>query len=227
MSVHKGSQETYDYISKWIHPNFFFSENDQWHRFGMLGVFGDYILSCTQGDIAEIGAGESSIYFTALANKYHRRSYHCDIAASKLLNPMTVKGYLPDDPTYLTPESEHLIYSRGVLFAGPSDLFFRDVKFTPLAIAFIDGDHVYEQAKKDFFNFLPRVVDNGYIFLHDTYPQNENDIDENRCGGVYKLRQEIEKLDEVESITLPHGCAMGVGLTICRKKPKNRAYYNE
>ncbi len=213
MEVHKGSQETYDYIAKWIASDFFFSVNDVWHRMGMLGVFGDYILSCTQGDILEIGVGESSIYLSALARKYNRRIYNCDISDSKIDNPLTVEGYL-------APE-------RAVFFRGPSNNLFNAIEITPIAIAFIDGDHNYEQVRKDFDNIAPYIVTNGYIILHDTYPPTEDYIDENRCGTVYKLRQEIEEDKRFDCITLPIGTAMGVGITIVRKKPKDRYYFNE
>lgn len=220
--VHKESQETHDFIADWVAPNFFFSKKDVWHRFGFLGVFGDFVLSGTPGDVAEIGVGESSIYLHHVAAKYNRRSFHCDVAPGKILNPMTVKGYLPEDALYLTPDSTHIIYPRNILFAGSSDEFFRDIRFpNKLALVFIDGDHNFEQVKTDFFNFVPNVVDNGYILLHDTYPPSEEYTNENRCGTVYRLRQEIEKDDRFDCITLTKGCAIDVGLTIVRVKPRH------
>ena len=211
--MHKGSQETYEYISKFITSNFFFSVNDVWHRMGILGVFGDYVLSCTFGDVLEIGCGESSIYLAKVAKKYNRHIYHCDLAPSKIDNPLTVPGYMePEIATF---------------YRGASDQMFKDLKLTTLALVFIDGDHIYEQVKKDFDNVVPYVVDNGYILLHDTYPPDESYVDENRCGTVYKLRQELEKDERFDCITLPKGTAMSVGITIVRKKPLNRPYYNE
>lgn len=210
---HKGSQETKDYIAKWIHPNFFYSVNDVWHRMGMLGVFGDYVLSCTEGDILEIGCGESSIYLSSLARKYSRAIYHCDIAPDKILNPLTVEGYMNTD--------------KSIYHMGASDNMFTEKKIPPIALGFIDGDHNYPQAKKDFDNLMLLVVDNGYVCLHDTYPPSEEYVNENRCGDVYKLRQEIEKDDRYDIITLTRGTAMGVGISIVRKKPQKREYYNE
>jgi len=202
---HPGSRGIYDYIANWIAPDFFYSKNDIWHRMGMLGVFGDFVLSCTPGDIFEIGVGESSIYLSSLARKYNRTIYHCDIAAGKIDNPLTIPGYL-------APE-------RAIFYRGPSDQLFKDLKLTPIAFAFIDGDHNYDQVKKDFFNLLPNMVDNSYIALHDTYPPDESYIDENRCGTVYKLRLELQHNPRFDCLTLPRGCAMGVGLTIIRKRP--------
>ena len=226
--AHKESQETKDFIADWITPDFFFSKKDVWHRFGMLGVFGDFVLSCTPGDIAEIGVGESSIYLTHLARKWSRKTYHCDIAPGKIINPSTVDGYLTPKALNLELKSDQAYQDdRYCFFTGASDRFFTDVKISPLALVFIDGDHRYEQVEKDFFNFVPYVVDNGYILLHDTYPPNEEYLSESRCGTVYALRQEIERDGRFDCITLPRGCAIGVGLTIVRKKPKERPFYNE
>lgn len=210
MSIHKPSQETYDYISQWIDADFFFSIKDLWDRMGLLGVFGDYILSCTKGDILEIGTGESSIYLSALTRKFNRHIYYCDASASKIDNPLTIEGYL-------APE-------RGTFFRCDSDRMF-EKPLSEIALGFIDGDHNYVQAKKDFDNLLKLVVDNGFIILHDTCPPSEEYIDENKCGDVYKLRKEIEANPELDCISLPRGCAMGVGFTICRKKPASRKYY--
>ena len=52
-------------------------------------------------------------------------------------------------------------------------------------------------------------------------------MNEEKCGTVYKLRQELEKDDRFDVLTLPRGCAIGVGLTIVRVKPLKRYYFNE
>ncbi len=232
-TVHNESQETKDFLTDFIAPDFFFSRKDVWHRFGMLGVFGDFVLSCTQGNILEIGAGESSIYLSHLARKYHRSILHCDISPAKILNPLTVAGYLTIDGHPGINEAarppETFEYQNSQFFLGPSDDLFKKDPWDiyPLALSFIDGDHIYEQVKKDFDNVVARTVENGYIFLHDTYPPSEDYLREEACGTVYKLRQEIEADPRFDCITLPKGCAVSVGLTIVRVKPAKRAHYNE
>ena len=109
-----------------------------------------------------------------------------------------------------------------------NDLFANHLVDQPLAFTFIDGDHCYDQAKRDFENAVALTVDNGYILLHDTYPPSEKYLSpDSACGDVYRLRQEIEKDNRYDSLTLVHGVAMDVGLTIVRKKPAVRSYFQE
>jgi hypothetical protein len=171
---------------------------------GMLGVFGDFVLNSTHGDIIEIGVGESSIYLSALARKYNRHMYYCDIEWGKIENPLTIPGYL-------APE-------RGTFFKCSSDQMFEQGGITPIALGFIDGWHSYEQAKKDFYNIKKYLVKDGYILLHDTYPPDESFLDVNRCGDVYKFRLELESDGGFDCLTLPNGAAMNVGLTIVRPR---------
>lgn len=224
---HRGSKETHEYIADWIAPNFFFSIRDVWHRMGILGVFGDYVLSCTQGCIVEIGCGESSIYLSHLARKYSRKIYHCDIAPDKIINPLTIAGYMTEHALDMAHSMGQLEQRNSLFFIGSSDDLFKNANPTNIALSFIDGDHNYDQAKKDFDNLFERTVDNGYICLHDTYPPDPSYLPDNRCGDVYRLRQELEKNPRINTITLPRGTAMGVGFTICRKKPAKLEYYNE
>lgn len=223
-AVHKESQETKDFITDFIAPNFFFSKRDVWHRFGMMGVFGDYVLSCTPGNVAEIGVGESSIYLSKVAQKYHRTIFHCDIAPGKIVNPLTIDGYLVEQGLNISLNHNNPSYAQGYsrFFVGPSDNMWDHfpIPEKTLALTFIDGDHLYDQVKKDFCNAVSRTVDNGYILLHDTYPPDEDHLREERCGNVYRLRQEIEADPRFDCITLPKGTAVSVGLTIVRVKPR-------
>ena len=194
----------------------------------MVGIFGDYVLSCLHGDIVEIGAGESSIYLTFIAKKYGRRIYHCDIEYGKIINPMSISGYLSDDIEFLDDNPKIQEYEpskRAFATRMASDDFFRKVKLTPIAFAFIDGDHNYPQVKRDFDNLVPHMVENGFILLHDTYPPTEEYLADNCCGTVYQLRQEVEKDPRFDCITLVRGTAMGVGLTIVRIRPQTEPYY--
>lgn len=225
MEIHQESLETYKFISDWIDPKFPYSRKDVWHRMGMVGVFADFVCSCTAGAILEIGVGESSIYLTQVSKKYDRKIIHCDVAPGKILNPLTVPGYLSEDNAVITKESMNGKDSRCTIFIGDSDDLFKYVKIPDLALSFIDGDHNYSQVKKDFYNAFNCTVENGYILLHDTYPPDETYLGDSRCGTVYQLRQELAGFPWLDMITLPRGTAMGVGLTIIRKKPAHVPEY--
>jgi len=202
-----------------------YSLSDKWDRYGFLGMFSDYVLSCTPGDVVEIGVGESSIYLGKSAEKFNRRIWHCDVSPSKIINPMSIPGYLGADRTYFEERDEvPQELRRCVLYAGTSDSLFSRLPVGSVALAYIDGDHTYQQAAKDFEHVWPRVVDDGYVLLHDTYPPGPEWTDENHCGEVYRLRQEIERRLDADCLTLTRGTAIGVGLTLVRKHPNGYLY---
>ena len=214
MPQHPGSVDTLSQLS---------SGSDGLERYRIMEDLGQYLLNGAGGDILEIGVGESSYFLTKIAKKFNRRIFHCDISPSKIINPMTVPGYLSDgdEITYFEERDPNpQEYKRVVCFAGSSDELFKRVPITPLALVFIDGDHNYLQAKKDFENVWPLVADHGFVLLHDTYPPSEDYTDENKCGDVYKLRQELRFASGMDILTLTRGTCIGVGLTIIRKHPK-------
>lgn len=208
---HAKSKKTYDEIAQWEPCSVLYSFTVKWSRWGLLGVVADYVLFHTQGCIVEIGVGDSSIFFTKLSEKYGREIYHCDISHGVIENFKTVNGYFR--------KTAHL-------YIGSSDDFFHDIVIPPIALGFIDGGHKYEQVKRDFDNMFKRLVNNGFIFIHDTYPPHEEWVRPNYCGDGYKLRQELEKREDVDCFTWVRG-AIGVGLTMVRKKPPDLPYYRK
>ena len=198
---HPATREMLDVIAQWDESDVVVSKNFGWSRMGILGILGDYVVRHTQGDIAEIGVGESSIFLTRLAQIYNRRIYYCDISIGEMENMNSVDG---------------VFHSNSITYVGESDAFFRNVSITPLALGFIDGEHTYEQVRKDFFNMFELLVDDGFIFLHDTYPPDDFHLNTFRCGTVYQLRQELEKRSDIDCFTFLHG-AMEVGITMIRK----------
>ena len=151
---HLGSIDTYEHIVP-FQDAIPFSKHDGWGRFGILGVLGDMILqSLPHTHIIEIGTGESSIYLTELARRYNRRIFYCDEAGSKIENPMTIDGYLHEDTILLSGQPDELDYitHKGMAYHGTSDEFFKHIKFPPIGLAFIDGEHRYDFVKRDFEN---------------------------------------------------------------------------
>jgi len=210
---HPGSRDFYDTIAAWEDCSIPFSANMRWDRFGILGVLGDYVLTYTPGNIVEIGIGESSVYLTKLAQKYNRKVYHCDLQQSHTVNMSTVPG---------------ILHTEGIVYTGRSDDFFSEVKLESIALGFIDGDHTYEQVKRDFENIFNILVEDGYIFLHDTYPPTEEYLPPTSCGDVYRFRQELEDrafhTQDIDVFTFPRS-AMDVGFTMVRKLSKDRPHF--
>ncbi|MBN2123820.1 MAG: class I SAM-dependent methyltransferase [Deltaproteobacteria bacterium] len=46
---------------------------------------------------------------------------------------------------------------------------YRDLGLPPIDVAFVDGNHAYENVKHDFLEILKHARKNTYIFLHDTH----------------------------------------------------------
>jgi hypothetical protein len=100
-----------------------------------------------------------------------------------------------------------------------SDQFFEqdELEKTDIALAFIDGDHVYEVVNRDFWSTVEYMAPGGFIFLHDTLPPNKNWMAENKCGSVNLLRHDLEGLAALDVFTFPFS-AFHVGLTMVRRR---------
>ncbi len=80
---------------------------------------------------------------------------------------------------------------------------------------FIDADHSFQQSLKDFMNVKDRVIEDGFIFFHDTYPYDESMLKPELCNDVYRTAQHIKRnyIDEFEILTLP----FNPGVTMVKK----------
>ena len=71
-----------------------------------------------------------------------------------------------------------------------SDDFFKD-NTSKFDLIFIDGDHNYEQVKKDVENALQHIKPNGMVVMHDTCPPTLGHAGRHRegewCGDAYKV----------------------------------------
>lgn len=228
--VHPPSLKEYNNIVPWADVEFPFSNKDGFARYSILGILGYvHLLGLPNTNILEIGVGESSIYLTEIARRLQRKIFYCDIAMGKLYNPMTVKGYIHEDIRLVREfevieEDNH----KAIAYCGPSDSFFTNIKcMNNIGIAFIDGDHKYEQVKKDFINTLELLVPHGVIFLHDTFPNKEELVLGEYCADAYKVRKEIELDSRLDCFTFTKTVGVDVGITMVRKKLVNGVYYNE
>lgn len=206
--VHPGSKELLEHVTNFVNPPLLFNQ-DGWNKWGVMGLLADFVLTYAQGDMVEIGIGESSYYFTHLAKKFNRNVYHCDIQRSDYENLCTVDGFFSDD---------------NLLYHGSSTDFFKEIELPSIALGFIDGDHLHEQVEEDFNNLLPYMVDNGFIFFHDLFPADEGETAENRSGDGYIFRKKLERRNDIDVFTFPF-TAWNAGLTMVRKIPVNEIIY--
>jgi predicted O-methyltransferase YrrM len=92
-----------------------------------------------------------------------------------------------------------------------------EVKFDAI---FIDADHSHAQSLKDFLNSKDRIIDDGFIFFHDTYPYDELMFNPQLCNDVYKtaLYLKTHHIDEFEVLTFPFNPGVTVAKKIARTK---------
>lgn len=104
------------------------------------------------------------------------------------------------------------------LYQMPSDDFFAalgpNIKFDMI---FIDGLHERSQVYKDFINSKDRIIEDGLIIMHDTYPMDAEMTQPWFCHDAWQAAQQIkiEFRNDFEMITLP----FNPGISILKKMP--------
>ncbi|AEW02976.1 hypothetical protein A4D02_03005 [Niastella koreensis] len=105
---------------------------------------------------------------------------------------------------------------------GTTDDYFASIKGTSVKfdLVFIDADHSYEQSLKDFMNAKEHMIEEGFIFLHDTHPYDLSMTEPELCSDTYKTALYIKQhlADDFEIITLP----FNPGLTMTKKISRNK-----
>jgi len=100
-----------------------------------------------------------------------------------------------------------------------SDEFFRSFH-DKIDVIFIDGDHRYEQANKDFENSLKILNAGGTIIIHDTDPSEAVRLAPTSCADSYKLIEHIrDKHPELDIVTFPVSV---MGISVVRRKNDRR-----
>jgi hypothetical protein len=92
--------------------------------------------------------------------------------------------------------------SAARLWEMTSDEFFRAYDGPPADVVFVDGDHAYEQARRDIHNALGWLADGGCLFLHDTWPVFAGATDRMTCGEVYRVADELREDPALEVATI-------------------------
>jgi hypothetical protein len=100
-----------------------------------------------------------------------------------------------------------------------SDNFFKNNQ-DKFDLIFIDGLHQYEQVKRDVYNSLKFLNDNGVILLHDCMPSSFMRQAPKRSsniwnGDVWKNIVEFRTFDQIDTYTIY--ADHGIGLILKRK----------
>lgn len=104
------------------------------------------------------------------------------------------------------------------LFETSSDSFFENLdKSLFFDMVFIDGDHSKEQVYKDFVNVESLVIEDGFVFFHDSYPYGEAMLAPGLSNDCWEAVKRIKKdfIKNWEIVTLP----FNPGVTIMKKMP--------
>ena len=102
-----------------------------------------------------------------------------------------------------------------------SDQFFKEdnKEYDSFDLVFIDGLHTYDQTRKDLYNALDRLNENGIIVMHDALPHNLEYTSMDWCGTSYQAIMEAAQDPQliVKTWDQDHGCAVII------KNPKTMA----
>ena len=85
-------------------------------------------------------------------------------------------------------------------------------------MAFIDACHQSDVVVEDFDDLFPYIIEDGLIFLHDTYPMSEKYTQPEYCNDCWKVPNILKEKygNTIEILTLP----IMPGLTMVKKVRK-------
>jgi len=106
----------------------------------------------------------------------------------------------------------------GQIHTCTTDEFFETFEGM-IDMVFIDADHKYESALKDFENSLKVLNKGGCILVHDTDPEKDSLFDFGYCGDSYRLVEHLENRNDLNVVTLP---CTEAGISIITRKGETR-----
>lgn len=165
----------------------------QWE---VLEVIGPLALNWVNGCIVEIGSGVTTEILHKLAVEFDRPFYSCD---------------LKKDPNGL--RKRYNLGKHYKPFKGTSDDFAKQFN-ERIAFAFIDGCHLYDFVKRDFWFVYKLLNPGGVVCMHDMLPASQRHAGPGQCQDAYKLRLELEKREDIEIFSWPYPNYHGVSMVI-------------
>lgn len=87
-------------------------------------------------------------------------------------------------------------------------------KNAPFDMIFIDADHSYGGAKKDYTNYLPMVEPGGVMIFHDIVEMDQEDYPDSEVAGLWKEVKTKHKTREFVDLDFPsdHNPWGGIGV---------------
>jgi len=165
----------------------------QWE---VLEVIGPLALNWVSGCILEIGAGVTTEILHKLAVEFDRLFYSCDLKKN--------------------PDGLRKRYKLGKHYKpykGTSDDFAKQFN-EKISFAFIDGCHLYDFVRRDFFFVYGLLNPGGIVCMHDMLPASQKHAGPGQCQDAYKLRLELEKREDIEIFSWPYPNYHGVSMVI-------------
>ena len=113
---------------------------------------------------------------------------------------------------------------RGGTHRLTSDQFFAEYGGVKFDIIFIDGNHTYDQVRRDLINSLRHISVGGWIVLHDMFPRNWLEehvpwiISPLWMGEVWKVGFELARSPEIDFKILKIDHGVGV-VRITKENP--------
>ncbi len=166
--------------------------------------------SLTEGVIVEIGSwkGKSTICL-ALGSMAAGGGKVYGVDPHK---PLAEEGYVEDtEAEFLKNIKDAEVQTHVVPMVMTSEQAAKGWN-KPIALLWIDGDHRYEQAKRDFLLWEPHVIEGGIVALHDTIRKKgprrvlwENVFHSNRF-------QEIAIVDNITAARKVKNISLGANL---------------
>lgn len=149
----------------------------------------------------EIGIGDGGTFREV--SRYSSEAYGCDVKMR-------------------VPEGQRI--PNGSYFDGESRIFLAGLRARRIIpdLVFIDGDHTHDGARLDLIGVLPILRPDGVVFMHDTWPLEEdmagigNSVKPKPWfGDVYKVADWASKNEanlNIQVCTLP-----ALNMTVIRK----------
>ncbi|MGB9674615.1 MAG: class I SAM-dependent methyltransferase [Nanopusillaceae archaeon] len=169
-----------------------------WH--GHINFAFDLVANVKPNILVELGTHKGDSYFA-----------FCNAVLENNLNTkcFAVDTWLGDNHSgkYGEDVFKHVSeYNRKFTFSKLLRMTFDEAKYlfddNSIDVLHIDGFHTYEAVSHDFYNWLPKVNENGVILLHDIEVRRDD-------FGVYKLWSELKEKFEY-TFEFKHSFGLGV-----------------